>query len=636
MGNEIRIVVKMVDQASNGFESFKREANMTASDVEGMFGRTGKKMGESISSGVKSGTDRARDEFGRFASSVGSDLEKGVKHGTDGAKKELDKLGKSDGGASLGSRLKDGITNGITKGFLEGGIPAVAQFGIYASPLLGGLLSAGIVGGAGLGGILGGVMLAAKDPAVQSAGKELGSQLMGHLGDDAQVFVQPVLAAIDQVGQGFETRLRPKIQSIFKNSANFLGPLTEGIMTGVDGLLAGLDKAVSRAGPVMHAIGDLFANVGTAVGRMFDTVSGGSDDAAKALDDLGALLSGVIIGLGYVIRGLTEFYGVLHDTGEGIGDFINKISGVDKSIKGDFVPHVAEAASGALGFSQNLTLMGMHAAGAEGPIATLTDQIDSFSAAGRSAFSATTNMAEALDAASQAAKKNGKTLDENTEKGRANRTALSRLADAAIATYDATVKLNGEGEKSNGVANENRRSFIKSAMAMGESRAAAERLADQLGLIKAPKPIKIVTNSDAQRSKLRELQEQINRMRGRTIPITVRVTTKGETLYGNQAPQMNAHGGIKGAASGMNTSGLTWVGEHGPELVSLPAGTSIRSNPDSMRLAAAQSSGGPSNVIVNFDYSRIPVMVQGILEGLRFEVRGQGGNVQDVLGVAGA
>jgi hypothetical protein len=47
-------------------------------------------------------------------------------------------------------------------------------------------------------------------------------------------------------------------------------------------------------------------------------------------------------------------------------------------------------------------------------------------------------------------------------------------------------------------------------------------------------------------------------------------------------------GGIVGmAASGGIRSGLTWVGEHGPELADLPVGSRVWSNPDSRRKAAA-------------------------------------------------
>lgn len=57
-----------------------------------------------------------------------------------------------------------------------------------------------------------------------------------------------------------------------------------------------------------------------------------------------------------------------------------------------------------------------------------------------------------------------------------------------------------------------------------------------------------------------------------------------------------AAGGIIGAAAGGGPrGGLTWVGEQGPELVRLPYGSMVHSNPDSRRMAAG---GGGSGVPV--------------------------------------
>lgn len=55
-----------------------------------------------------------------------------------------------------------------------------------------------------------------------------------------------------------------------------------------------------------------------------------------------------------------------------------------------------------------------------------------------------------------------------------------------------------------------------------------------------------------------------------------------------------ASGGIVGAASGGVRGGLTWVGEHEPELLDLPVGSRVRSGPDSRRIAAAAGGGGGS------------------------------------------
>jgi len=44
---------------------------------------------------------------------------------------------------------------------------------------------------------------------------------------------------------------------------------------------------------------------------------------------------------------------------------------------------------------------------------------------------------------------------------------------------------------------------------------------------------------------------------------------------------------------------LTWVGEQGPELLALPVGSRVHSNPDSRRLAAAPRGGDGQPIVIN-------------------------------------
>ena len=61
-----------------------------------------------------------------------------------------------------------------------------------------------------------------------------------------------------------------------------------------------------------------------------------------------------------------------------------------------------------------------------------------------------------------------------------------------------------------------------------------------------------------------------------------------------------AHGGEVGAAAtGGDRSGMVLVGEHGPEIVRLPTGSTVRSNPDSMADLAG-SGGGSASVMLEW------------------------------------
>lgn len=90
-----------------------------------------------------------------------------------------------------------------------------------------------------------------------------------------------------------------------------------------------------------------------------------------------------------------------------------------------------------------------------------------------------------------------------------------------------------------------------------------------------------VTADTAQASRnISALQRQINALQDRTIFITQRYQTTGSRITGL------AHGGISGgshAAEGGPRGRTTLVGEQGPELLDLPPGTQVHSNPDTER-----------------------------------------------------
>src|SRR5262249_25238774 len=85
-----------------------------------------------------------------------------------------------------------------------------------------------------------------------------------------------------------------------------------------------------------------------------------------------------------------------------------------------------------------------------------------------------------------------------------------------------------------------------------------------------------------------------------------------------------ASGGITGAASGGTRSGLTMVGEHGRELVRLPAGTRVMSNPDTERMLSG--GGGVAQLVVTGAAApNFMALVKMIWPDLKLEIRTTGG-----------
>lgn len=95
-----------------------------------------------------------------------------------------------------------------------------------------------------------------------------------------------------------------------------------------------------------------------------------------------------------------------------------------------------------------------------------------------------------------------------------------------------------------------------------------------------------------------------------------------------------AAGGVVGhAAEGGGRSGLTLVGEQGPELVDLPAGSQVHTTGDSRRMLAGSSGGDAYVGRLLADRTTERGLVDVLMSMLRVEIyRVAGGNVQQALG----
>ncbi len=122
----------------------------------------------------------------------------------------------------------------------------------------------------------------------------------------------------------------------------------------------------------------------------------------------------------------------------------------------------------------------------------------------------------AIDAATAAVTKNGKSLDVHTQKGRDNQAALDAVASSGLKAAAEIFRSSGSIEKAANQVDATRAAFIKTATRMGMTTTAAGQLADQLGL----------TRGDVQR-----LAASLNGMPGN---VTTKITMQGlsEALYG--------------------------------------------------------------------------------------------------------
>lgn len=125
------------------------------------------------------------------------------------------------------------------------------------------------------------------------------------------------------------------------------------------------------------------------------------------------------------------------------------------------------------------------------------------------------------------------------------------------------------------------------------------------------------------------IRRELDALDGKSAHIRIVGTQVGAVLPGGA--RVNAHGGIIGAATGGIHSSMRLVGEHGPELVSLPTGSMVHSNPDTQRMIAGSGGGAPGAIInIHGHVYGVDGLLDVIRDGLRNA--GYGADVQAGLG----
>lgn len=186
--------------------------------------------------------------------------------------------------------------------------------------------------------------------------------------------------------------------------------------------------------------------------------------------------------------------------------------------------------------------------------------VEQFGQAALDARGAARDYQAALDSATESVKKNGRTLDTNTEKGRANQVALESIRTTALKSITANAEHGASLKSLDKQVDGARAKFITFATQMGMSRSAAGALASQLGLTrgnvnqlaseirKTPTShnTKMTVETAAAAARVTSLQRSINALRGNSVTITTRYVETGKSSGGGQ----NRQGGITKADGG--------------------------------------------------------------------------------------
>lgn len=175
-----------------------------------------------------------------------------------------------------------------------------------------------------------------------------------------------------------------------------------------------------------------------------------------------------------------------------------------------------EGTTGALGAQQQ------SASEAEQAIKDLKQALDDLNGVHLNARAAARAYEQAVDDANEALKKNGKTLDIHTQKGRDNSEALDAMATKANDSAKAILDETGSEEKMRASLAKSRKDLIATAQKFGMSETAAEKYADKvLGIPpKADTEVNLTGVREAT-DRLREIKRAIDNLRDKTVHVTV-------------------------------------------------------------------------------------------------------------------
>lgn len=362
-----------------------------------------------------------------------------------------------DGDPSAFRRISDFAKDPAFRGGLASGLRAslvVAAVGAAAAVTP--VISAGIVAGGTLGMVGLAAQLQKDDPKLAAAGRSLGDTFTVGFRQASAGMASPMTDALG-IFQRELTADLPMIQRAFDAAAGAVEPLAAGLAGAAHNALPGFVSALQSAQPVIDVLAAELPELGTAVGDMLKTAAAMAPYAADALKVFFEVAeAGTQVMRGLMVSAVLMDQVLLRQpkSWQALKDAYN---GVDPDL------------SGLTGKFNELTTASSKTAGAlnETANALLRER------------GSVVGFWTAVDSATEAVKRNGRTLDIHTEAGRQNRTALDQVAASSLAVRDAAVAHGASEEHLIEITELGRQKFIATARQMGMNATAAQNLANE-------------------------------------------------------------------------------------------------------------------------------------------------------------
>lgn len=466
--------------------------------------------------------------------------------------------------------LQDGVGQGLIQGFKAGGPVGIAFLGTL-------LLSLASIVGAALSGLLvtalGAAFVGAAgvSAAMSKEVKAQWSETLGSLKENFATIGEPMIPVLTRALGIIETmadRAAPKFAEAIERTVPATNKFIDGLIGGIEGFAQEAFDRIMEAWNVFAPVfGEQFQEFLTELGDAFGDMA---DLVKEHPTEIAMALEIVFETLELLVRTVTflgeVWVGQLRVMTTSVGYLVQALAGMLDGFLG--------VIDGMLGGLESVAGV----LGLDGPIKRARENFNGFRE----------QAVEKLNGIADAGINFGKALD------RANK---KRKLEADIASW------------------QNKLSTARSDLKKTTSQKARAKLTADINDLN---------------NKIASARAKLNALNGKTATTYVRTVQYGIGAEAANAARRATGGVIGAAASGGVRGNMTLVGEQGPELLQLPTGSRVRSNPDTRRLlGGSQRGGGVASLKIDAagdDLSQL------LLKILRMAIRNEGGDVQVVLG----
>lgn len=326
-------------------------------------------------------------------------------------------------------------------------IVLIAGVGAIVSPLLGAMIAAAITAAVGSAGIAAGIAIAFQDARIMSAAKSMWDGISSGFERSASVFVAPLLDAFERISRGIGMEML-RFDRIFARLAPYIDDVTDGIIGFIQAMGPGLEAAFRNAGPVMETFAEYLPILGESLGIFLERVSE-SPGTIAGMVAIMQILGDALIWVGNTIKFLSDLF----------AGFLQWIDGLPDALVPDGLAQDVDEMLAAMyrseqpmaKYGEGLNKIVDASGNAEAKTQDLTASLNAFFGTLLANSNAAIAYEQSLDAVTQSIKENGRNLDINTAKGRANVSAVNNTIAAAIKARDAKIKETGSVDAGNKV-----------------------------------------------------------------------------------------------------------------------------------------------------------------------------------------